>query len=71
MVGSRLRIVIVKVWHAGAVTPLLAQTVVGPYDPAVVGAPLRKPWGVSVSPGGRAPFVTENVGSGEKPMAVN
>ncbi len=58
--GARLAMTMVKVWQA----PLLAHTVVGPYVPAALGAPVRNPWGVSVTPGGSVPLVTENVASG-------
>ena len=50
---------IVNVWHAGACTPLLAHTVVGPKLPACDGAPDTMPAGDMVTPGGRAPLVTE------------
>ena len=53
-----------KVWHAGGFTPLLAQTVVGPNVPVAVGAPATMPPSFIVSPGGSAPLVTENVGAG-------
>ena len=69
--GVRLATVMVKVWHAGVATPLLAQTVVGPKVPAASGAPLTKPCGLSVNPGGRAPPVTEKVGSGVWGVAWN
>ena len=63
--------VMVNVWQAGVPTPLLAHTVVGPYVPAWVAVPVMNPWGVSDSPGGSAPAVTENVGDGVRPVAVN
>jgi hypothetical protein len=52
MSGDRRRTVMVNVWQAGALTRLLPHTVVGPNVPAIVGAPVRKPAGVSTSPGG-------------------
>lgn len=56
--------VMVNVWQAGVATPLVAHTVVGPKVPAASGEPVRKPSGARLSPGGRAPVVTEKVGSG-------
>jgi hypothetical protein len=54
----------VKVWHAVGFTPSVAHTVVGPNTPADVGTPVRNPSGLRLTPGGRLPLVTENVGSG-------
>ena len=65
--GVRLWMVMVKVWQA----PLLAHTVVGPYVPAALGVPERKPSGLSDRPGGRVPLVTEKVGVGVWGLAWN
>ena len=64
--AERLATMMVKVWHAGACTPLLAHTVVGPKVPACVGAPATMPPGDMVIPGGREPLVTENVTGSRK-----
>jgi hypothetical protein len=64
MVGDRRLTRMVKVWQRGAVVALLAQTVIGPKLPAAVGEPVRNPVGARVSPGGRAPAVTEYTRSG-------
>ncbi|MGH9265791.1 MAG: hypothetical protein ACRD1D_13970 [Acidimicrobiales bacterium] len=61
----------VNVWQAGVPTPLLAQTVVGPKVPAASAVPVRKPSGLRLTPGGSAPLVTENVGSGVWGLDVN
>ena len=53
-----------KVWQAGGFTPLLAQTVIGPYMPAALAAPATLPALFIVSPGGSEPLVTEKVGVG-------
>lgn len=71
MPGVRLTIVRLKVWHAGADTPLLPQTVVGPKVPAEAGAPVTKPVGARVNPGGSTPSVTEKLGSGVWGEVVN
>ena len=71
MAGLRLAMTMVKVWQAGAATLLLAQTVVGPKVPAAPAVPVTKPCGVSCRPGGRAPAVTEKIGSGLKPLTAN
>jgi hypothetical protein len=64
MAGARFRTVMVKVWQAGVDTPLLAQTVVGPKVPAIVGTPARLPDGASSSPGGSSPEVTAKEAGG-------
>ena len=64
MVGERRLTTIVKVWQRGAVVALLPQTVVGPKLPAAVGVPVTNPVGARLTPGGRAPAVTEYTRSG-------
>jgi hypothetical protein len=66
-----LRMVMVNVWQAGGLTPLLAQTVVGPNVPAMVAPPARMPASFMVSPGGSAPLVTAKVGAGSWGLDVN
>jgi hypothetical protein len=65
--GVRRWMVMLNVWHA----PLLAQTVIGPYDPAALGVPVRKPSGLIERPGGSVPLVTEKVGAGVCGLDVN
>lgn len=50
---------------------MLAQTVIGPKVPAEMGAPASRPAAEIVSPGGRVPLVTENVGAGDWTLDVN
>lgn len=69
--GLALRMTMVKVWHAGVATPLLAQTVVGPKVPAVVGSPITIPFGLKVNPGGSEPLVTANVAAGSTVVLLN
>ncbi len=64
MATVRLRMVIVNVWQAGVETPFEAHTVVGPNVPAARGEPVRKPAGLTLSPGGTAPLVTAKVSGG-------
>ena len=71
MIGVRLRMLIVKVWHTGGVTPLPAHTVVGPNVPVCDGRPAAMPPGPMVIPGGKAPLVTENVAGGTRGVDVN
>jgi hypothetical protein len=59
MTTARRSTTMVKVWHAGAVTALVAHTVEGPNVPAWVGRPARMPLGPTVRPGGRVPDVSE------------
>src|SRR3954466_3617919 len=56
----------VKVWQGGGAASSPPQTVVGPKAPALVGPPVRKPWGRSEMPGGRLPAVTAKTGSGSE-----
>jgi hypothetical protein len=69
--GMNLRMLMVKVWQAGAWTPLLAHTVVGPKLPAAVGTPNTLPWASMMTPGGTWPAVTAYVGAGENALLVN
>jgi hypothetical protein len=69
--GVTLAITMVKVWHAGSRMPSLAQTVVGPNVPAVVGTPKSSPPGSSNTPPGRVPEVREYVGGVGNPVAEN
>ena len=69
--GARFAKVMVKVWQVSAVTPLLAQTVVGPKVPAIMPTPAMMPPVFMVFPGGRAPLVTEKVACGVDGVEVN
>lgn len=57
--GVSFMMTTVKVWHAGAWTPLPAHTVVGPKVPAAVGTPNMLPCASMITPGGTGPDVTE------------
>jgi len=70
-IGVRFRMVMVKVWQAGAVTPLAAHTVAGPNVPAMEGAPARMPPPLMVSPGGKSPLVKKYVAGGFCGVEVN
>ena len=71
MPGTRFMTTMVNVWHAGGPSSLVPQTVVGPKVPAPSGTPVTNPTGERVTPGGRAPAVTENVVSGIGGLTVN
>jgi hypothetical protein len=69
--GHSFEMARVKVWQARAPESLTAQTVVGPKDPAVVGAPVTKPEDWTTTPGGRLPAVTTKVGLVRSELALN
>ncbi|MGI8808545.1 MAG: hypothetical protein ACR2KK_12005 [Acidimicrobiales bacterium] len=59
--GMRRAITMENVWHASAPVEVVAHTVMGPKVPAWVGVPATMPLAPKVKPGGRVPFLTENV----------